>query len=265
LQVFCCVRGPLAVATIFSPKSLQCRDGFEPKSIGRFAWIRANTWIKDECRDRRRAADFTSAPLAFFERFMETSTHDFVTVDMRGLKAALVAHAKARRATVSVVVRDAVAAALGRLSSEGAPPQLEADAARDGAVWVKLSVRVRCDEAHRIDAGAKAAGLSRSAYLVGLVDGVPVLKEGGLRRELIAALVSSCAELSTLNRNLHRLAALLIVGQVRQAQSHRAMLDTLAGDVGRHLEVAATGLAKLGIVGRSSGRKSGASAPRSKP
>jgi len=196
---------------------------------------------------------------------MDTSTHDFVTVDMRGLKAALVAHAKAKRATVSVVVREAVSTVLGHSYPEGAPPKMETEAPGDRAAWVKLSVRVRCDEAQRIDAGAKAAGLSRGAYLVGLADGVPVLEEGGVRRELIAALVSSCAELSTLNRNVHRLVALLSVGNVQQAQGYRAMLDTLAGDVGRHLKVAATGLAKLNIFGRARSLKSQASKQRREP
>ncbi|MEH0164819.1 hypothetical protein ABT392_13425 [Paucibacter sp. JuS9] len=196
---------------------------------------------------------------------MDSSTHDFVTVDMRGLKALLVAHAKAKRVTVSVVVRDAVAAVLGRAYPEVVPPLVGADAPSDQAAWVKLSVRVRCEESRRIDAGAKAAGLSRGAYLVGLADGVPVLNEGGVRRELIAALVSSCAELSTLNRNVHRLVALLRVGNVQQAQGYRAMLDTLAGDVGRHLTVAATGLAKLNIFGRARSPKSQASQPRSEP
>jgi len=200
--------------------------------------------------------------LAFFDRLMDTSTHDFVTVDMRGLKSALVAHARTKRMTVSVVVRDAVAAVLGRACSEGAPPQLGSDASGDQAAWIKLSVRVRCEEARRIDAGAKTAGMSRGAFLVGLADGVPVLKEGGLRSELIAALVLSCAELSTLNRNVCKLAALLSVGDVQQAQVYRKTLDTLADDVGGHLKVAATGLAKLNIFGQRRSRVSGAARPR---
>ena len=40
---------------------------------------------------------------------MNTTAHDFVTVDMRGLKAALVARAQAERVSVSVLVRGAVA------------------------------------------------------------------------------------------------------------------------------------------------------------
>ena len=204
-----------------------------------------------ECRDRRRAADFTSALLAFFDRLMDTSTHDFVTVDMRGLKASLVAHAKTKRVAVSVLVRDAVAAALGRAGLESTLQQVGLDTAPSPAAWVKLSLRVTCEEARRIDAGAKAACLSRGAYLVGLVDGVPALKEGGLRSELIAALVLSCAELSTLNRNLSRLRALLSVGNVQQAQVYRAILDTVADDVSCHLKFAATGLSKLNIFGRT--------------
>lgn len=196
---------------------------------------------------------------------MDTSTHGFVTVDMRGLKAALVAHAKAKRATVSVVVRDAVAAVLGRAYPKCAASQKGTEGPHDRAAWVKLSVRVSCEEAERIDAGAKAAGLSRGAYLVGLADGVPVLKEGGLRPELISALVLSCAELSTLNRHIHRLVALLSMGNVQQAQGYRATLDILAGDVRHHLEVAATGLGKLNIFGRARRPKSRASLRGSQP
>jgi hypothetical protein len=218
-----------------------------------------------ECRDRRRAADFTSAPLALFEQLMDTSTHDFVTVDMRGLKAALVAHAKAKRATVSVVVRDAVAALLGRAHPEDAPPQIAPETPDGRAAWVKLSVRVTRDEARRIDAGAKAAGLSRGAYLVGLADGVPAVKEGRLLRELIAALIASCAELSTLSGNVRRLAALLTVGDLEQAKRYRTMLDTIAGDVDRHLKIAATGLAKLNIFGRARRSKSESLPQRSEP
>ena len=51
---------------------------------------------------------------------MNTDAHDFVTVDMRGLKAALVTRAHAERVSVSVLVRGAAARDLG-LSGEGDP------------------------------------------------------------------------------------------------------------------------------------------------
>ena len=88
-------------------------------------------------------------------------------------------------------------------------------------------------------------GLSRGAYLAGLIANVPVLSAGGGRTEHIATLMASCAELSTLSRNVHRLTALLRQANVEPARPYREMLDTLAGDVRRHLELAARVLADL--------------------
>ena len=56
---------------------------------------------------------------------MTSSSHDFVTVDMRGLKAALVARAQAERVSVSAVVRRAVQRELGLAD---APAEREASA-----------------------------------------------------------------------------------------------------------------------------------------
>jgi hypothetical protein len=107
------------------------------------------------------------------------------------------------------------------------------------------------EEARRLAAGARAAGLSRGAYLAGLVANVPVLSAGGGRTEHIATLMASSAELSTLSRNIHRLTALLRQANVEPARPYREMLDTLAGDVRRHLESAARVLADLQPQSRS--------------
>jgi hypothetical protein len=176
---------------------------------------------------------------------MNTTAHDFVTVDMRGLKAALVARARADRVSVSVLVRGAVARDLG-LGVE-CEPQRENMPSRgtSGPASVKLSIRMTAEEAQQLAAGARAAGLSRGAYLAGLVANVPVLSAGGGRTEHIASLMASSAELSTLSRNIHRLTALLRQANVEPARPYREMLDTLAGDVRRHLELAARALADL--------------------
>jgi hypothetical protein len=170
---------------------------------------------------------------------MNTTAHDFVTVDMRGLKAALVARAQAERVSVSVLVRGAVARDLGR-AAEDLPSE-----AASNATSVKLSIRMTAEEARQLAAGARAAGLSRGAYLAGLITNVPVLTAGGGRPEHIAALIASSAELSTLIRNIHRLTTLLRQGDVEPARPYRAMLDTLAGDVRGHLTLAARVLADL--------------------
>ena len=67
---------------------------------------------------------------------MTSSPHDFVTVDMRGLKAALVARAQAERVSVSAVVRRAVQRELG-LANESADHEA---LARSGAAAPSLPV-----------------------------------------------------------------------------------------------------------------------------
>ena len=172
------------------------------------------------------------------------TTHDFVTVDMRGLKAALVARAQAERVSVSVVVRRAVERELQLVISsgpEGPAPSLMAD----GQI-VKLSIRLARNQAERLDAAARSAGLSRGAFLAGLIAGVPALADGKASRlACLAALNASCAELSTLTRNLHQLTSLLRQGEVRAAREYRRMLDTLGDEVREHLRMAASTLAEL--------------------
>jgi len=176
---------------------------------------------------------------------MNTPSHDFVSVDMRGLKAALVARAQADRVSVSVLVRGAVARDLG-VSVEGRPHPVDtATPIASSATSFKLSIRMTRDEARRLADGARAADLSRGAYLAGLIANVPVLSAGGGRAEHIATLVASSAELSTLSRNIHRLTALLRQANVEPARPYLQMLDTLASDVRSHLELAATLLADL--------------------
>jgi hypothetical protein len=173
------------------------------------------------------------------------STRDRISVDLRGLKAALVARAQAQRVDVSVVVRSAVERELGvavattELAGEPRTP-------RPAGVRVKLSLRLTMAEAAQLAAGAGRAGLSRSAYVAGLLAEVPLLVNGSATRpDLVQALNASCAELSTLTRNLHHLTTLLRQGQVRAALEYREMLDTLGADVREHLALAASLLAEL--------------------
>jgi len=180
---------------------------------------------------------------------MKTSEHDFVTVDMRGLKAALVARAQAMRVSISVVVREAVARELSV-----AQPLDELPAPISKVATVKLSIRLTADEVRQLDDGARATGLSRGGYIAGLVAGVPVLSAGESRAEHLTALIASNAEMSALSRNVHHLAALLRQGEVRAAQEYRQMLDTLAGDVRAHLKLAARSLAGVQTSRRRSSK-----------
>ena len=92
---------------------------------------------------------------------MNTTAHDFVTVDMRGLKAALVARAQAQRVSVSELVRSAVARDLGLLVVNGETQSEEVPQGAEHTAYVKLSIRMTAEEAAQLAAGARAAGLSR--------------------------------------------------------------------------------------------------------
>jgi hypothetical protein len=176
---------------------------------------------------------------------MNTTAHDFVTVDMRGLKAALVARAQAERVSVSVLVRGAVARDLGLGMDRERQHAGTLGRGASSPASVKLSIRMTAEEAQQLAGSACAAGLSRGAFLAGLIANVPVLSAGGGRAEHIASLMASSAELATLSRNIHRLTALLRQASVEPARPYREMLDTLAADVRRHLELAARALADL--------------------
>lgn len=176
---------------------------------------------------------------------MNTPTHDFVTVEMRGLKAALVARAQAQRVSVSELVRSAVARDLGLSVVEGEPQSVEVPHSVGYAASVKLSIRMTAEEAAKFAAGARAAGLSRCAYLAGLVAHVPVLTGGASRVEHIAVLSESTAELATFSRNLHLLSTQLRRGEDESTRPQRLMLDTLARDVRQHLDLASSALADL--------------------
>lgn len=176
---------------------------------------------------------------------MNNPTHEFVTVDMRGLKAALVACAQAERISVSVVVRRAVERELGPIDASSEPESADRPVGLTGPT-VKLSLRLTSAEVEQLAAGARHAGLSRGAYLAGLLAGVPSLADGSASRpDRLAALHVSCAELSTLSRNLHHLTNLLRQGQVKAAMEYRETLDTLGVEVREHLAMAAGLLAEL--------------------
>jgi len=167
---------------------------------------------------------------------MSNASHDFVSVDMRGMKAALVAHARARRVGVSTVVRAAVARELQReerVRDSAASPLSEK--------LIKVSIRLSSAEAEQLAAGAQGAGLSRGAYVAALIDGGVVTR----RADHLTALTASCGELAILSRNLYHLASLFRQGSARAAQEYREMLDSLRSEVRRHLQVAADALADL--------------------
>jgi len=167
---------------------------------------------------------------------MSNVSHDFVSVDMRGMKAALVAYARATRVGLSTVVRAAVARELQREEQAW-----DSTASLLSEKLIKVSIRLSSAEVEQLAAGAQEAGLSRGAYVAALIDGGVVTR----RADHLTALTASCGELAILSRNLYHLASLFRQGSARAAQEYREMLDSLRSEVRRHLQVAADALADL--------------------
>ena len=175
---------------------------------------------------------------------MAPSSRDRISVDLRGLKAALFEQARRRGVSPSDLVRAALADVIDRAD----PPITERSANGDVVPdehRVRLSLRMTRRNALATITAARVAGLSPGAYVASLVAGVPVLTSGATRSDHLAALIASSAELSTLSRNLHHLTSLLRQGSVRAAQEYRDMLDTVADNVREHLTLASGVLAEL--------------------
>jgi hypothetical protein len=174
---------------------------------------------------------------------MNTEPRERISIDLQGLKTPLVARATATGRSPSEVVRRALEQALGApaVPKEEGSPLLT----RRADELIRLCLRMAREDVQTLRVAAKRAGLSSGEYVAGLEAGVPVLTMGGSRTEHIAALTSSNAELSALSRNIHALTRFLTLSNVLQALVYRDMLDTLDGDVRRHLALAAAQLADL--------------------
>ncbi len=175
---------------------------------------------------------------------MSATPREFFTVDLRGLRGALSRRATETGLTESDVLRSALSVALNddQRDTQNSPA---IGASRASQPQIKLSVRIPGSVAERLDRKARAAGLSRGAYLTGLIDGAPAVVAATDRRAGFIALSTSAAELALLSRDINHLTHLLRRGEVRAAQAYRARLDSLDAEVRQHLDRSAAALAEL--------------------
>jgi len=82
------------------------------------------------------------------------------------------------------------------------PPKRSGDRAR-------LGLRMECEDANAVLASARRAGMSPGDCVAGLVEGVPVLLDGGERSKHTEALMASNFHMTSLGRNVHPLTRLL--------------------------------------------------------
>jgi hypothetical protein len=185
---------------------------------------------------------------------MTPVAREFFTVDLRGLRAALSARAAHTGLTESDVLRSALAAALGNTDcmAEVASPSA---ADRPSFInQIKLSLRLPRGVADRLNRHARAAGLSRGAYLSRLIEGaLPVLASTD-RAAGIAALSASANEVALLSRDINHLTHLLRGGSTDAARQYTERLEALDADVRAHLALAAATLAAVSPARRAASR-----------
>jgi hypothetical protein len=175
---------------------------------------------------------------------MAPSSRDRISVDLQGLKVTLYERAQAAGILPSALVREALAAALGQPAAYGVLRTSHARPVQRSS-RSRLSLRMTRAQAAAVIEAAHRAGMSPGDYVAKLVAGVPVLTGGANRAAHVAALVASCAEISSLSRNVRHLTLLLREGSSRAAREYHAMLETLASDVREHLRLASNVLAAL--------------------
>ena len=175
---------------------------------------------------------------------METSSRDRISVDLHGLKAMLVERSQALAVSPSELVRKVLLKELGEPAGVESQPQRRY-LTRPSGTRTRLCLRMHMDDAAATLEAARRAGMSPGDYVAGLVAGVPAILSGGGQADHVVALTASNAELSTLSRNIYHLTHLLRQSELGPALYYRDMLDTLSGDMRRHLALASGVLADL--------------------
>ena len=179
---------------------------------------------------------------------MSSPRRQFFTVDLRGLRAALAARAVEENVTESDVLRSALATSLGDGRTGLSGPANEAVGARPTATPVKLSVRLARPAAKLLDQNARAAGLSRGAYLARLIHGAPPVMSSADRAAACRALNNSSEGLALLSRDINRLTPFLRRGSFEATRIYTARQETQEKVVRAHLALAAAVLADLSSV-----------------
>lgn len=172
---------------------------------------------------------------------MATASRDLTTVDLRGLKPHLVRLAKIRGVTLSGVIRELLASAaqIRQPQSQNTKPP------HPSGARVRVSLRLTCDVATALAAGARAAGLSVGDYVGGLQAQVPAVQGGPGRVEHLRQLAASTAELATLSRSIRHLNELVEGRAFAAASEYAGVIASLDDDVRRHLRLAARTLSDL--------------------
>ena len=171
-----------------------------------------------------------------------------VTIDLRGLAAAVHLRAAVERTTVAAFARRAIAVMLDVPAPQAelfstvaaAAPRLPPDGLR-----VKVTVRMSATHAVTLATRAHSAHVSQGAYLAGLLDNAPPPPQPPDHRAAIGALLSATDQLSVLSADLNAFMRLLGRGNPAALEPYRASVMSLSKDVHGHLANASKLMSEL--------------------
>lgn len=175
---------------------------------------------------------------------------DRVTVDLRGMRERLQAHAAARQLTLAALVRQGIAQLLDVAGD--VVPTGGSDTAAPGEHRVdKVTLRLPSVSAAALARRARAADVSQGAYVAGLIDGMPPDPLPPDHDDATAALIGSTDQLAAISTDLNAFMRLLCRGSSSEIERYRAGIMSLADDVRSHLALAAPLAAALRSARRS--------------
>lgn len=168
---------------------------------------------------------------------------DRVTVDLRGIRPQLQAHAAKRQMTAAALVRRAVMAMLDDAPcAEGGSGPIDS---ASGTPVVKVTLRLPVAHAVLLASRARAADLSQGTYVARLIDGTPAQPRAPDYAQAVAALMASTDRLAALSADLNAFMRLLGRTPRSELEPYRASIRSLASDVRVHLASAAALVAAL--------------------
>ena len=171
-----------------------------------------------------------------------------VTIDLRGLGAAVHLRAAAERTTVAALARRAITAILDAPGSQdelfsavaAAAPRVPPD-----GLPVKVTVRMSATYAVTLATRAHCADVSQGAYVAGLLDNAPPPPQPKDHRVAIGALLTSTDQLAALSTDLNAFMRLLGRSNPAALEPYRASVMSLNKDVQGHLAAASRLMSEL--------------------
>ena len=179
---------------------------------------------------------------------MAHDPRECLTIDLRGLGAAVQSRAAAEHTTVAALARRAITAMLDTPASQAelfsavaaAAPRVPPD-----GVPVKVTVRMSATHAVTLATRAHSADVSQGAYVAGLLDNAPPPPQPPDHRVAIGALLNSNDQLAALSADLNAFMRLLGRGNPAALEPYRTSVMSLNKDVQGHLAAASRLMSEL--------------------